>query len=55
MRDEAGFQHESIFTFMRRLCEGWHERSGVEIPSTDPESFLRSAAAERLLDLELDE
>jgi Flp pilus assembly protein TadD len=54
MRDEAGFQHESIFTFMRRLCEGWHERSGVEVPSTDPESFLRSAAAARLLDLELD-
>lgn len=55
MRDEAGFQHESIFTFMRRLSEGWHERAGVEVPATDPESFLRTAAEMRLLHLEIEE
>jgi Flp pilus assembly protein TadD len=55
MRDEAGFKHESVFTFMRRLAEGWHERAGVDVPATDPEAFLRMAAEARLLHLEIDE
>jgi Flp pilus assembly protein TadD len=55
MRDEAGFKHESVFVFMRRLAEGWHERAGVDVPSTDPEAFLRAAAEARLLNLEMDE
>ena len=44
MRDQAGFAHETIGHYMRRLAERWHEQSGVEIPFTDPESFLRAAA-----------
>ena len=39
----AGFSHESIAHYMRRLAERWHEQSGVEIPFTDPETFLRAA------------
>ena len=41
MRDRAGFSHEDVSDFMRRLAERWHEQSGQEIPSTDPESFVR--------------
>ncbi len=52
MRDQAGFAHESITHYMRRLAERWHEQSGVEIPSTDPEAFLRAAAGVGLLRLE---
>jgi Flp pilus assembly protein TadD len=44
LRDRAGFAHESVGQYMRRLAERWHERSGIEIPFTDPESFLRTAA-----------
>ena len=44
MRDQAGFSHETLTHYMRRLAERWHEQSGVEIPFTDPESFLRAAA-----------
>ncbi len=43
MRDQAGFSHETLGHYMRRLAERWHEQSGVEIPFTDPESFLRAA------------
>ena len=55
MRDQAGFSHESITHYMRRLAERWHEQSGVEIPSTDPESFFRAAAEAGLLRLEVEE
>jgi Flp pilus assembly protein TadD len=55
MRDEAGFRHESVQHFMRRLTEGWHERAGVEIPSTDPEAFLRGAAAAGLIKLHVED
>jgi hypothetical protein len=52
MRDHAGFSHETLGHYMRRLAEGWHERSGVEIPFTDPERLLRAAAAAGLIHLE---
>ncbi|MCH7892430.1 MAG: hypothetical protein IH921_13090, partial [Gemmatimonadetes bacterium] len=43
MRDQAGFSHESLSQYMRRLAERWHEQLGVEIPFADPESFLEAA------------
>ena len=52
MRDGAGFGHETLPHFMRRMAERWHEVSGVEIPFQDPEAFLRSAADARLIFLE---
>jgi hypothetical protein len=52
MRDTAGFSHETLNHYMRRLAERWHEQSGVEIPFTDPESFLRAATAAGLVHLE---
>jgi hypothetical protein len=52
MRDQAGFGHETITDYMRRLAERWHEVSGVEIPFQDPENFLRAAVAANLLTLE---
>ena len=51
MRDQAGFAHEPVGQYMRRLAERWHERSGVEIPFTDPETFLRTAAGAGLIHL----
>lgn len=44
MRDEGGFSHETVTQYMRRLSERWREVSGLEIPFTDPELFLRAAA-----------
>ncbi len=55
MRDHAGFSHESAIHYMRRLAERWHEQSGVEIPFTDPEAFLRAAIAAGLVRLEVEE
>ncbi|HSR41298.1 MAG TPA: tetratricopeptide repeat protein [Longimicrobiales bacterium] len=52
MRDQAGFGHETLGLYMRRLAERWHEHSGVEIPFQDPESFLRAAIEARFLTLE---
>jgi Flp pilus assembly protein TadD len=52
MRDQAGFSHETVGHYMRRLAERWHEQSGVEIPFTDPESFLRAAGEAGLVHLE---
>ncbi len=52
MRDQAGFSHESLGHYMRRLAERWHEQSGKEIPFTDPEVFLRAAVAAGLIQLE---
>lgn len=53
IRDDAGFGHDRTGDFMRRMAERWHEQFGVEVPATDPESFLRGAAAAGLLDLEI--
>ena len=50
-RDQVGFTHEPLAPFMRRMAERWHEQHGVEVPSTDPEAFLRSAAKFDLLRL----
>jgi len=52
MRDLAGFSHEPITQYMKRLAERWHEQRGVEIPSTDPVSFMRAAIQAGLLTLE---
>ena len=54
MRDQAGFSHETLGQYMRRMTERWHEQRGVEIPSTDPESFLRAAVAAGLILLEVE-
>jgi Flp pilus assembly protein TadD len=51
MRDASGFRHESLVSFMRRMAESWHERSGVEIPFQDPESFVRAADSAGVLKL----
>ena len=55
MRDQAGFSHETLTHYMRRLAERWHEQSGVEIPSTDPEAFLAAAIAAGLVRLETED
>ena len=55
MRDNAGFSHETVAHYMRRLAERWHEQAGVEIPFTDPESFLRAAIRSGLIRLEVEE
>jgi Flp pilus assembly protein TadD len=52
MRDLAGFSHEPISQYMKRLAERWHEQRGVEVPSTDPRSFIRAAVQAGLLTLE---
>jgi tetratricopeptide (TPR) repeat protein len=54
MRDLAGFSHEPITQYMKRLAERWHEQRGVEVPSTDPVSFIRAAVQAGLLTLEQD-
>jgi Flp pilus assembly protein TadD len=54
MRDYAGFSHETVTDYMRRLAERWHERFGIEIPFNDPESFLAAAVRAGLLTLEDD-
>ena len=50
-RDYVGFTHEPLTSFMRRMAERWHEQYEVEVPSTDPEAFLRSASKFGLLRL----
>ncbi|MEX0935476.1 MAG: tetratricopeptide repeat protein [Gemmatimonadota bacterium] len=50
-RDHVGFNHEPLGPFMRRMAERWHEQYGIEIPFSDPESFLRKAAEFGLLRL----
>ncbi len=54
MRDLAGFAHEPLTQYMRRLAERWHEQRGIEVPSTDPRSFLLAAIRAGLLTLEED-
>lgn len=55
MRDQAGFGHETVSAYMRRLAERWHEQEGVKIPFADPESFLRAAVEAGLIRLEVEE
>ncbi len=52
MRDQAGFSHESLSQYMRRLAERWHEQLGVEIPFADPECFLEAAIRDGILYIE---
>lgn len=54
MRDLAGFSHEPLAEYMKRLSERWHEQRGVEIPSTDARGFLLAAIRVGLLRLEED-
>jgi Flp pilus assembly protein TadD len=54
MRDMAGFAHEPLTQYMKRLAERWHEQRGIEVPSTDPRSFLLAAIRSGLLTLEED-
>ena len=55
MREQAGFLHESLNEFMRRMAERWLEQKGIKIPFRDPESFLKSAADAGFMQIELDE
>lgn len=52
MRDQAGFAHETITHYMRRLAERWHDQLGIEIAFNDPESFVRGAIRAGVLLLE---
>jgi Flp pilus assembly protein TadD len=52
MRDRAGFRHEGLVDFMRRMAERWHEQWGLEIPFNDPEIFLRAAVQAGILSYE---
>lgn len=52
MRDGAGFGHEQLAHFMRRIAERWHEERGSKIPFHDPEAFVRAAIREGLITLE---
>ena len=52
MRDHAGFSHETLSQYMRRLSERWHEQAAVDIPFMDPESFFEAAIRASLLYLE---
>ncbi len=54
MRDMAGFAHEPLTEYMKRLAERWHEQRGIEVPSTDPRNFLLAAVRAGLLKLEED-
>ena len=49
MRDGAGFGHETVGQYMRRLAERWHEQLGTDIPFHDPDSFLRASIAAGIL------
>jgi tetratricopeptide (TPR) repeat protein len=49
MRERAGFQHEGLVEFMRRMAERWHEQWGLEVPFNDPEIFLRAAVKAGIL------
>lgn len=55
MRDHAGFSHETVSQYMRRLAERWHEKDGLEIPFTDPRTFIGAAVRAGLVRLEVEE
>ncbi|MSR23467.1 MAG: tetratricopeptide repeat protein [Gemmatimonadetes bacterium] len=50
-RDHLGFSHEALMAFMKRMAERWHEQYGIEVRSSNPEGFLRSASEGGLLQL----
>jgi len=54
MRDLAGFAHEPLTQYMKRLAERWHEQKGIRVSSLDPRSFLMAAIDAGLLTLEED-
>lgn len=54
MRDLAGFAHEPLTQYMKRLAERWHEQRGIEVPSTDPRNFLLAAVRAGLLTLDVE-
>ncbi len=49
LRDDQGFQHETVHEFLRRMAERYHEQYGIEVPSHDPRAFLRALAANRIV------
>jgi len=51
-RDTLGFSHEALVPFMRRMAERWLEQHDMEVPSSDPASFLRAADREGLVHLQ---
>jgi Flp pilus assembly protein TadD len=52
LRDARGLPGESIAQFMRREAEEEHARSGIGIPSDEPEAFIRASARAGLLRIE---
>ncbi|MBX6364122.1 MAG: tetratricopeptide repeat protein [Gemmatimonadetes bacterium] len=52
LRDARGLPGEAIAQFMRREAERERARSGVRIPTDDPEAFLRASARAGLLRIE---
>lgn len=50
--DAAGWAHSTIEEFMLATAEQGHRRTGVAIPATDPESFLRGSADAGLIRIE---
>ncbi len=52
MRDHAGFSHETLVEFMRRMAERWREHTGIDVPFSDPEDFLLTAIQVGLLILD---
>ncbi len=52
LRDAIGFPEESVAQFMRRKADEQRERTGIGIPSDDPEAFLRASARAGLLRIE---
>lgn len=55
MRDLAGFSHESLSEYMRRMAERWHEEHAIEVPFADPRTFLKAALEAGLIRLEAEE
>jgi len=52
LRDDRGRPGETVAQFMRREAEEHRARTGVGIPSDDPEAFLRACARAGLLRIE---
>jgi len=52
LRDARGLPGETIAQFMRREAEREHARTGIGIPSDEPEAFIRASARAGLLRIE---
>ena len=52
LRDESGAAAESVAQFMRRRADEGRARTGIAIPSHDPEAFIRAAARAGILHIE---